>query len=567
MSSASSSTVEEKVKDIIQSWQSSQEALSSKYGTLPALKEPPNAIALVMHLLPVEVKKTLEKLSSATDEEKKAHKALRTTFAVVKIISSGWSFVETDGEKTKGKGKGPAAASANGVKERLAFIDDGENGQQHVIFHTYKAENKKGVYTKSKRLDECLALSPGMVINAMIWGDKIIPTFNEMKEDIAAFQFGIAQLYIKSNMASSSVDSGRMLEVKNFTSLDSTLYSPSSFKILKTEGILANSIQAAEILKERFLDGSLISEGKRSHLNQSLIQGSLSSTVKFLALTPNTSNGLFGMGADGKIKFFLHQPIADVRAYAINLTFDRKAHYCPPDGSNDEWMIKLLNVGIMLDAVQLLVTVDSYKNKDVPESDLVLEGFARVDLSAVLKKILACGSASELGQGAEEDMKKKAIVSVFEAQGMGQAVKNLYLYPLCAPNLDLVIDTRKMNNKRFEDMDDSFPHSTTLVHHDARWKKGHMLYAFFDGKSVLSAIIPVDEGGAALFNERAKRGLESVVQFADHMKDVEFEEEEPTLSAMGGSGAQSETMADGAGKGASSSLKKKAKTTGNPPPS
>jgi hypothetical protein len=517
-----------KAKDIIQSWQSSQETLASKYGALPAIKEPPNAIALVMHLQHVEVKSTLEKLSSATDEEKKAHKALRTTFAVVKVLASGWSFVEADGEKSKGKGKG--SAPSTGVKEKLAFIDEC-NDQQHVIFHTYKAENKKGVYTKSKRLDECLALSPGMVINAMIWGDKIIPTFKEIKEDILPFQLSVVQVYIKSNMASSAADSGRMLEIKNFMCLDTNLYSPSSFKILKAEGVLANSIQAAGLLKEKFLDGSLISEERKTHLNQSLIQGSLSNTVQLLALTPQTSHGVFAMGADGKIKLFLHQAIGDVKAYSINTAFDRKAHHCPEDGSNDDWMVKLLNLGVMLGAVQLLVIIDTYKNKDVAEGDMVLEGYARLDVSQMLKKILACKQPSELASE-PMDSKKKTIISIFETQGMANAVKHLFLYPSCgAPELDLLIDTRKLNNKKFDAMVDTSPHSTALVHSDARWKKGHMLYVFLDGKSVLSAIIPLEEGGSLLFHERAKRGLDSVVQFADQMKDVEFEEEEePTIT-------------------------------------
>lgn len=466
------------------------------------------------------------------------------------MIFPGFTFIDNDPHEkdSKYQKKGGGKGAASGPREKLSHFDDCTD---HVILHTYKIESKKGVYRASKRLDECIALSPGMVVNGMVWGEKILQTFKEQKEDIVPFQYSLVQLKIMSNSASNASENGRMLEIKNIVSLDSNAFSPSAFKLLKAEGVLANSIQAAAVLREKILDGSFITGGHtKEHLNQKLIQGSLSSTVQVLALTPHTSNGLFGMGADGKIRFFLHQPIADVKAYSIHLTFDRKAHYCPADGSNDDWMIKLLNVGIMLDAVQLLVIIDSYKNKDVAEADLHLEGFARVDLSIVLKKILACSRASELGQGVEEDPRKKAIVSIFEAQGMGHAVKSLYVYPLCAPNLDLVIDTRKINNKRFDEMDDALPHSTTLVHHEAKWKKGHMLYAFFEGKSVLSAVIPEEEGGAALFNDRAKRSLESTVQFADLMKDIEFEEEAPTST-------QSESAADGAGKGS----KKKAKTT------
>jgi hypothetical protein len=518
-----------KTKDIIQSWQSSQETLASKYGALPNLKEMPNALALVLNLQHIEVKSTVEKLQNATDEEKKAHKALRTTFVIVKMLFPGFTYIDTDNEKDAKYQKKGATKGSGAPKEKLGHLDDCID---HVILHTYKMESKKGVYRASKRLEECIALSPGMVINGMIWGEKIVKIFKDQSEDIFPFQFGLIQMKLMSNSASSAIESGRMLEIKSFNSLDNTLYSPSSFKLLKAEGLLANSIQAAAVLKEKILDGSfLLSEHTKGNLNQKLVQGSLSNTVQLLALTPQTSHGVFAMGADGKIKLFMHQPIGDVKAYSINTVFDRKAHHCPEDGSNDDWMVKLLNLGVMLGAVQLLVIMDTYKNKDVAEGDMVLEGYARVDVSQMLKKILACKQPSELASE-PMDSKKKTIVSIFETQGMANAVKHLFLYPSCGvPELDLLIDTRKLNNKKFDSMVDTPPHSTALVHSDAKWKKGHMLYVFLDGKSVLSAIIPLEEGGSLLFHERAKRGLDSVVQFADQMKDVEFEEEEePTIT-------------------------------------
>ena len=504
--------MQDKSKDIIQSWQSSHEVISAKYGTLPSVKEPPNAIALVLNLQHIEVKSTLEKLQGATPDEIKACKPLRGTFVIVKMLYSGFTYIDNDNEKDSKFSKNKAANK--GAKEKLGQMD-GDN----VLLHTYKIESKKGVYRPSKRMEECVALSPGMVINAMFWGEKIITVFKEQKQDLLPFQFGVVQMYIKSNSSNAS-ESGRMLEFKSFVSLDASIYSPSSFKLLKTDNLLGTSVQGAEVIRDRILDGSLISEQNKKHVNQTLIKGALSTTVNILSVTPNPSHGAIAMAADGKIKFFLHQPIGDVKGYAINLSFDRLAHHCPEDGSNDEWMAKLLNVCMMIGAVEILVVIDAYKNKDIMESEVVLDGFARIDISVIHKRLIACREANQLSMISEP--KKSALLSVFETQGIQNADKNIFAFTSCATELDLLIDTRKMTCKK----DASEPIYSALVHHDANWKKGYMLYAFFEGKSVLSAVIPLAESGAMFFSERAKRGLESDVMFADLIKDVEFEEDD-----------------------------------------
>ena len=515
-----SMTTQDKCKEIIQAWQSSHEIISSKNGSLPTTKEPPNAIALVLNLQHIDVKSTKDKLLTSTPEEIKAHKALRTTFVIVKMLCPGFTYIENDSEKDTKFAKGKSAA-AKGPKEKLGKMD-GEN----VILHTYKIESKKGVYRPSKRMEECVALCPGMVINCMIWGDKIMGVFKEQKEDFLPFQFGIVQMYIKSNSSNAS-DSGRMLEFKSLISLDPIAYSPSSFKLLKTENVLGGSIQGADVIRDRILDASSISEQNKQHVNQSLIKGALSTTVNILTVTPNPSHGTIAMAADGKIKFFLQQPIGDVKGYAINLSFDRLAHHCPEDGSNDEWMVKLLNVCMMVGAVEILVVIDSYKNKDIMESEVVYDGFARIDISVIQKRLIACKECEQLLQFAEP--KKTALLTVFESQGIQNAAKNLLVFGSCAAELDILIDMRKMTSKK----DSCDPISSALVHHDANWKKGYMMYVFFEGKSVLSCILPLAENGSMFFSERAKRGLASDVQFADLIKDVEFEEDSaaPTTDA------------------------------------
>jgi hypothetical protein len=535
---------------IIPTWQSSQETLASKYGALQLPKETPNAMALVLNLQNIEVKSTLEKLGTLTPEEIKAVKALRTTFVIVKMLFPGWSFIDTEADAKDNKfAKNKASKGGGGGKEKLGYLD-GEN----AILHCYRAENKKGVYSKSKRLDECVALSPGMVVGAMIWGDKIVQTFKDHKEDFRPFQLGIVQLYIKSNMASTASDAGRMLEIKGFYAVNADA-SISSFKLLR-EGVLANSVQAAAVLRERILDGSLVSDQYKRHLNQSLIQGSYSNGIQVLSLTPQPSNGVISLAADGKIKMFVHEPIGDVKAHAINLEFDRKAH-C---SENDEWTAKLFNVGLMLGAVQIIVIMDSYKTKDVPEAELVYEGYIRMDISAVIKSIIACPKSEILSQSPSEmESKKQPILALFEAQGMLNAAKHLLLFPSISTtvaNLDIVIDTRKVINKR--DITDEAP-TTTIVHHEAKWKEGHFAHFFFDGKSTLSAVIQtVESGGSAMFMDRAKRGLDSSLQFADMMKDVEFvAEPEPTQEASASAENDSE------GSASKPNNKKKQKTAAN----
>ena len=212
---------------------------------------------------------------------------------------------------------------------------------------------------------------------------------------------------------------------------------------------------------------------------------------------------------------------------------------CPANGANDEWMAKMLNIGLMVGAVQVMFILDSYKNKDVAEAELVFEGFARFDVSAIIKSVIAASATVESLSvfPSAFEAKKKTIQSVFEAQGMSAACKSINVYPsiMGVSDLDILIDTRKIVNKKadLEHLDD---HKTALVHHEGKWKKGHLVYIFFEGKTALSAVIPIVEGeGAAMFLERAKRGLESSIQFADLMKDVDFEEDpQPALPQPSG---------------------------------
>ena len=530
----------EKAKEIVQSWQGTHEALSAKHGALPNIKEPPNALALVLNLQHIEVKAALETLQGATPEESKAHKALRTSFIIVKMMYPGFTFIDNDNHDKDAKSgsygnkKGGAASKATsnhgsgGAKEKLGHFDDG--GSVHVLLHTYKIESKKNVgYRASKRLDECVAISPGMIVNAAIWGDKIQSTFNMQKEDILPFQFGLIQLKIKSISANNAADAGRLLEIKNFTSLDMQLYNPSSFKLLRADGLLPSSKQEATLIRERILDGTLISEQNRQHVNQSLIQGSVSTSVQLLCVTPQSGQGAISLAADGKIKFFMQQPIGDLSAYAINLEFDRMAHHCPVDGCNDEWMVKVFNVALMMSAVQIMVVVDSYKTKDLTDAEVVYDGFIRIDLAVILKHIIACKEGGvSLTSALELNLERaKTIASVFETQGMSSAIKNFHLFPSVVEQLDLVIDVRKMSNKREGQVIED--HTSAFVHHDGKWKKGYMLYVFFEGKFVLSGVIPLVDLGGMFASGSAKRTLDSSssVQFADLIKDIDFEEEAP----------------------------------------
>ena len=152
---------------------------------------------------------------------------------------------------------------------------------------------------------------------------------------------------------------------------------------------------------------------------QELVKGNFSTTMHLVALNPDISHGAIALSADGKVKFFQQQPIGDVQATTMELTYDANFH-CPP-GADDqhgvEWIAKLFNVALMLNALELFVVVDEYrlrKREGFPQQDIHLQAYARLNEKHILSKIIGGGvSASSLDALANEE---EEIVSYVAAQ-------------------------------------------------------------------------------------------------------------------------------------------------------
>jgi hypothetical protein len=136
------------VQTLIQAWQSSNTQAPESPLLSPDLKEPPNALAVGICLQPLALKDLCDWMKTATEEEIKAHKGLRINFMIAQLLYAGFTWV---GDSSKGKGP----------VERLGVFD-GED-KRTVIFYTFKGEQnkKEGKYLKTKRFDECAAVSQG----------------------------------------------------------------------------------------------------------------------------------------------------------------------------------------------------------------------------------------------------------------------------------------------------------------------------------------------------------------------------------------------------------------------
>ena len=152
------------------------ELLSTKH-----MKEPPTALALAINLQPLPLKDAAQWVQNATEDEIKEHKGIRSTFVIVDMLFSGFTYVSSSDDFKRG-GEAKGSKQANGgdpKKERLAVFDASscaaEEERKSVIFYTYKGESKnlksdskkgggedkKMSYVKTKRFDECAAISPG----------------------------------------------------------------------------------------------------------------------------------------------------------------------------------------------------------------------------------------------------------------------------------------------------------------------------------------------------------------------------------------------------------------------
>lgn len=400
------------IQAFIQSWQAQGVLSSSKVSMLEdTIKEPPNALALAINLQTLPLKDKAEWVEHASEDEIKDDKGLRTTFFIAKMLYPGFTFVP------------PPANADKGVRgDRLAVFDSDEE-KRTVIFYTYKGENNKKLdtYVKTKRFEDCTSVSQGMVLTSSIWANKLQSMIKKkiQFENIGIFELCLVHLGIKSIMSKAS-ENGMMLEIKNIMPLHQCNNHTKSYTLglsnLVSHELPTRSLQESAEFRNRFLEGLLVSEARRKNLKQEFVKGNFSTTMHLLALSPEARHGAIAVSADGKLKFFQQQPIGDLMATTIELSYDSNMHLGPLNLSgnedqtdvNMEWMAKLFNVALMLGALEFFVIVDEYKlrnnknnNKDSSSTsppsqaaDIHLQGFARINERSLLAKLIAISNTN-----------------------------------------------------------------------------------------------------------------------------------------------------------------------------
>ena len=188
---------------------------------------------------------------------------------------------------------------------------------------------------------------------------------------------------------------------------------------------------------------------------------------------------------------------------------------------HEEWVAKLFNVATMLGALQLFVVLDTYRSKDVAASDLVLEGFARLDVAAIIVRMQGARLA-EIDPAADA-----ALAQALPAS----SVKHVLLYRGVAHDVDVGLDVRFLNKKLGALVEGGAmgEPTSTLVHTDSRWQRAHLLHVFLQQVPVLTVVVPTL---ASLGNavERSKRALLPVA-LVHTVADAEYEEEEEPAPA------------------------------------
>ena len=169
------------------------------------------------------------------------------------------------------------------------------------------------------------------------------------------FDIGIMQMGIKS-IGCAGADSGNMLEVKTFVRNNHpgiNLFSTRLFPSLPT------SLLESAAMRTRFLEGSHVENGEtfgESKLKQDWVKGTMSSTVSVVKVS--AQGGTFAIGPDDVLRFHVAQPLADLPCAQMTVRCDPSVF---GNEADKDWVCKLLNVLALIDAVELVVVMDSYK--------------------------------------------------------------------------------------------------------------------------------------------------------------------------------------------------------------
>ena len=467
-------SLDEKTGQCIVGWQGAEQYAQKKMTIVPKGIEMANPTLLVLNLSKVPVASVSTVIENGGPEEAKNNKGVRVTFLVLKVITPGWTWVGdspvVEAKDKKRAGAGVAAPKSESKDKLNAMM--GEN----LLMHSYDTSNIRGVYVKSGRSEECLCITPGMVLSMMVWGRGLLSVFKEQKgEDLYPFDISVAQLSIKS-VGCKGMETGNMLDVKS--------YSKSSNPALNLLGIrlmpsaIAKSLQESAVMRSRYLDGTHITpeDTTAMNINHAWLKGSISATVSIVKVA--AGQGTFAIGPDDVLRFHVTQTLGDLPCAQMTIKCDTSAY-----GGDLLWVCKLFNVLALAGAMELIVIMDSYKASKMESEgeDTVLEGFARPNVAGLIEAMLT-NKTADAGMD-------------FVKETFGEAAINMATFKL-DNDVVVALDTRVSNKKK--SITETAANKSTLVHPSSAWERGHALHFFFGGRLVHYVVLPIatDAGNA-----------------------------------------------------------------------
>ena len=486
-----------KIKIMANAWQSSettqQHKMSLKITALPQDKfKLCGTSALVMVLSNAAVKTAHENAIAEPDVKR----FTRVSFVVLRILHPGWSTVPANAE---------AAAlliSAGKNAKNVPSVALGEMmGTQHCLVYSF-AMLKRGAYQKGLRTDETAAISPGMVFTLKAWSQNVSKIFKDQTEDLQPFEIAVAQLMLRSNN-SSKMD--EMLDLKSITSIRGA--SPAALRLIDAT-LLPGSMQEAAIMRSRFGDGTYLSPEERGgaaiQLKQEWIKGNLSGTVSAMHVPLTFGSGSFAIGPDDILRFHIDTSssaatiMGDLGCTSIMVYYDKHQF----EGAPLDWTVAFFNVALMLDAIDLIVSVDTYQGKD--SSSPVL-GFVRVQVAAITSALLKNPPM------VFESVPKKVtnVILAGSAGGYNTLAKHLAVYAFADNKIHFVVDTRRIS-RRPTDAPSSLPTPTiSMVHMETQsWQKGYNVNVFVEERLVFQFVAAADSAAGSSIT--AARGLQTI---------------------------------------------------------
>lgn len=413
---------------LLNTWLSVEQHQQQKMAQHPRITEQGGPLALAINLSTIPVKSITEQFKKNPDDAK-SHPGIRTNFFIVKFLYAGWSSV-TDPSSANdamsslsgsGGGGGPSSSARGGKggrggggKQKKAVEPKIKLstmlGRDHVVLHSFDLVNQRGTYVRSGKSEQCCILSPGMIITSKIWGNKFEKAFKDQTSDINPFDVVLVQFGTHS-ITSTAKENGMMLEVKSYNHLP--CLSPSS-RLFFNINLLPSNLQESSIARTKFVEGSHVQQQSSSNnsceqeeqqeqsngddtttavtgasgikgLCQEMIRANFSTSCFFIRVIPTPQNGVFSIGPDDVMKFFIKHPLVDLPQVGDGGGMGTlMVHFNPADfmfnyrqtcelnstleksQSFREWIVKLFNILILMGALEMFVIVDTYKNNKKP---------------------------------------------------------------------------------------------------------------------------------------------------------------------------------------------------------